>query len=144
VGAAGGASRRRRRDRHDRGVRGPLAPRGAPLGRTRSQHFDDLVVDAFDRLSERLGDQLFGVEVLVEDVPPDEPRDAGGPIPLGRSEPGTRSRAARLVVYRRPIETRARPVRPRADLVHQVVVGLVADLLGMEPEEVDPDALGED
>jgi predicted Zn-dependent protease with MMP-like domain len=140
-----------RRDRHGRGLRGPLAPREVPVGRTRAERFDELVLDAFERVAERWGAELAGVEVLVEDVPPVAADPGGGPgsdpapdatadpVRLGRTEPATRRRAARLIVYRRPIEARARESRDRGDLVHDVVVGLVADLLGLEPEQIDPD-----
>jgi predicted Zn-dependent protease with MMP-like domain len=122
------------------------------VGRTRAERFDELVLDAFERVAERWGAELAGVEVLVEDVPPglgvataeappagDPPDPAAHTLQLGRAEPATRRRAARLVVYRRPIEARAHDSRDRGDLVHHVVVGLVADLLGLEPEQIDPD-----
>ena len=37
---------RRHRDRRGRGLRGALAPASVPLGRSRSQSFDELVLDA--------------------------------------------------------------------------------------------------
>ena len=40
------AARIRRRDRHGRGLRGVLAPPGVPLYRTRTERFDDLVLQA--------------------------------------------------------------------------------------------------
>jgi hypothetical protein len=43
------------------------------------------------------------------------------------------------VVYRRPVETRATSERGRALLVNDVVVEQVAELLGLEPDAVDPD-----
>ena len=63
-------------------------------------------------------------------------------IPLGRIERATRRRAARIVVYRRPVEARARAAQDREDLVRDVVVGLVAELLGLDPDDVDPDGSG--
>jgi predicted Zn-dependent protease with MMP-like domain len=126
---------RTRRDRHGRGLRGALAPQAVPVGRTRAERFDDLVVEAFGQVTERWAVQLAGVEVVVEDVPPSD-----GPVLLGRTEPASRRRAAQLVLYRRPIEARARESLERGDLVHHVVVGLVADLLGLTPEQIDPDA----
>jgi predicted Zn-dependent protease with MMP-like domain len=125
---------RARRDRHGRGLRGPLAPHAIPVARTRAERFDDLVLEAFEQVSERWGVQLRGVEVLVEDVPP-----LDGTVLLGRTEPATRRRASRLVLYRRPIEARAQESLDRGDLVHHVVVGLVAELLGLEPDQIDPD-----
>jgi hypothetical protein len=126
----------RRRDRRGRGLRGVLAPPTVPLRRSRSDAFDDLVVESAVRLQRRWGSQLRAVEFLVEDVPPGE--DGGG-IPLGASRPAAGDRPARIIVYRRPVETRTTGERARATLVHDVVVEQVGELLGLEPETVDPD-----
>ena len=52
-----------------------------------------------------------------------------GEVPLGRLFPRSTD-PARIVVYRRPVETRARTCARRARLVHDVVVEQVAQLLG--------------
>lgn len=149
---------RRRRDRHGRGLRGPLVPPvvrvgtvdvRVPASQTRSERFDELVLDAVEHLEERWGNQLEAVEFAVEDVPPVavlEPYDAdvvldetaGGGVPLGRLLPGGGGRAPRVVVYRRPLEARAVDRGDLADLVHDVVVDQVARLLDLDPDEVDP------
>jgi predicted Zn-dependent protease with MMP-like domain len=123
-----------------------------PIGLSRTERFDDLVADAFAEVATPWGAELAGVQVLVEDIPPDpaDPDAAGaqlpGPgsaaIPLGRIERATRRTAARIVVYRRPVEARARAAQDREDLVRDVVVGLVAELLGLDPDDVDPDGSG--
>jgi predicted Zn-dependent protease with MMP-like domain len=129
----------RRRDRHGRGPRGPLAPSALPAHRTRRQQFDDLVLDAADRLEERWSRELDGVEFAVEDVPPSDPApwEHGG-VPPGRFFPGHAGLPHRIVVYRRPLETRAGDRATLAPLVHEVVVEQVAHLLGLEPGQVDP------
>jgi predicted Zn-dependent protease with MMP-like domain len=157
---------RRRRDRHGRGLRGVLVPQTAtvggrqvrvPLSMTRGERFDDLVLDAVEHLEERWSHELQGVEFAVEDVPPVPPggvdpalepdvvadETAGGAVPLGRLlPPGLdeqgHPRAARVVVYRRPLEARAVDRLDLADLVHDVVVDQVARLLGRDPDELDP------
>ena len=43
-----------------------------------------------------------------------------------------------IVVYRRPVEARARDGEDRADLVFMVVAELVAELLGRDVDEIDP------
>jgi predicted Zn-dependent protease with MMP-like domain len=130
---------RLRRDRRDRGIRGPLLPTGLPGYRTRGQQFDDLVLDAVERLDRRWASQLEGVEFAVEDVPPSDPAPwEHGEVPLGRLFPAEPPLPTRIVVYRRPVETRADDRDDLAHLVHDVVVEQVAHLLGMEPEEVDP------
>jgi len=107
--------------------------------RSRSDQFDDLVLEAVDRLERRWPDELRDVELAVEDVPPVREPVAEAGIPLGRSFASRPGRAARIVIYRRPVESRARDPRTRGLLVHDVVVERVAELLGLPPEVVDPD-----
>ncbi len=118
-----------------------------PLFLTRAERFDDLVRDAISDLERRWANELEGVEFAVEDVPPpgtgfDEgvvaDETAGGPVPLGRLLPGDRQHAPRVVVYRRPLEARASDRGDLAELVHEVVVDQVAQLLGLDPDVVDP------
>ena len=135
---------RRARDRHGRGLRGPLAPPDIPLSRSRSQRFDEVVLEAVEHLEDRWSEQLAGVEFAVVDVPPadaispDGPGQAGDPVPLGRVFPAAEEEPARIVVYRRPIEARASQRAALLDLVHDVVVEQVAALLGLDPDVVDP------
>ncbi len=149
--AAAGAPGRppHRRDRHGRGMRGPIAPPQVPLSVSRSDAFDDLVRDAADRL-ERRWPRLAEVEFAVQEVPPppaaDEPDGPGDVVPLGRLVPagaGGPGSPNRIVIYRRPVEIRAKGREERALLVHEVVVEQVAELLGLAPETVDP-RYGED
>lgn len=129
----------RRRDRRGRGPRGPLMPSTMPAFRTRAERFDDLVLDAVERLERRWTRQLDGTEFAVEDVPPSNPApwEHGG-VPLGRYFPADAGLPARIVVYRRPVESRASDPGDLADLVRDVVVEQVAHLLGRAPEDVDP------
>jgi predicted Zn-dependent protease with MMP-like domain len=131
----------RRRDRRGRGIRGPLLPATLPAHRTRAERFDDLVLDSVERLESRWGAYLDGVEFAVEDVPPSNPApwESGG-VPLGRYFPAQPGLPSRIVVYRRPVESRAVDSDELADLVHEVVVEQVAHLLGRSPDEVDPEA----
>jgi predicted Zn-dependent protease with MMP-like domain len=146
----------RRRERHGRGLRGQLLVQQATVGgravavpaaRSRSARFDDLVRDAISDLEERWHEQLEGVEFAVEDVPPPESgwdegvvadETAGGPVPLGRLLAAAPGSPARVVVYRRPLEARATGRRDLGDLVHEVVVDQVAQLLGLDPDVIDP------
>jgi hypothetical protein len=80
----------------------------------------------------RWAEQLGELQVRVEDVPSAADGTAEGGIALVRAEPGL------LVVYRRPLELRAEDPEDLADLVHEVVVEAVAELLGLDPDEVDP------
>ncbi len=130
--------RSRRRDRRGRGMRGPLSPREVPLARTRAERFDDLVLDAVERLELRWAEELRAVEFAVEDVPSTDPQRPDEPVPLARVLPGPRGGPQRIVVYRWPIESRVADRGELAALVHDLVVEQVAELLGMEPTDVDP------
>jgi predicted Zn-dependent protease with MMP-like domain len=125
-----------------------------PLSRSRAQQFDDLVLDAVEHLERRWSAQLESVEFAVEDVPqvPTTAPEAmvygtevieDGAVPLARLLPSGRDGEGRqtpprIVVYRRPLEARSLDRLDLADLVHDVVVEQVANLLGLDPDEVDP------
>jgi predicted Zn-dependent protease with MMP-like domain len=111
-----------------------------PLIRSRAQRFDDLVLDAVARLERRWATELARVEFAVEEVPPvDAWTRPGDPIPLAEYREEQGEIPARIVVYRRPLEIRAADGGELSSLVHDVVVEGVADMLGLEPETVDPD-----
>ena len=137
----------RRRDRHGRGVRGRPLPPDVPAWRSRSQLFDDLVLDAVQEVTAPWAAELADLEVLVQDVPPplDVSTDglvadgtAGGEVPLARALPGAEGRSPRLVVYRRPLELRAEDVPDLRDLLREVAIDAVAELLGIDPDEIEP------
>lgn len=139
AGPSGAAGPVRRRDRRGRGLRGPLLPSTLPAHRTRAERFGDLVLDSVERLEVRWGKELDGVEFAVEDVPPSNPApwESGG-VPLGRSFPAQPGLPPRIVVYRRPVESRAADADELGELTHEVVAEQVAHLLGRSPDEVDP------
>lgn len=106
---------------------------------SRRQRFDDLVLDSAARLEARVGPRLQEVEFAVEDVPTTEPapweRDG---VPLGRVLPGHGRQAARIVIYRRPVEARAQDQRELSAIIGDVVVEQVAALFGLQPRDLDP------
>ena len=105
---------------------------------SRSVQFDELVLDAATRLETRVGQELGDVEFAVEDVPRGPAPWDHREVPLGRLFPATSARPARIVVYRRPVETRVSDRRDVAALVADIVTEQVAGLLGVSPEELDP------
>lgn len=114
-------------------------PSDLPVFRSRAQAFDDLVLDAVERLERLWASELANVDFLVEDVPPlPLHRDPSETIPFSRLETNPTGRA-RIVVYRRPVEIRTKDPDEMALLVHEAVVEEVANLLGVEPESVDPE-----
>jgi predicted Zn-dependent protease with MMP-like domain len=106
---------------------------------SRREQFDDLVLDAASRLEPQLGARFEEVEFAVEDVPPTDPAPwESSAVPLGRLFPAQGRLPARVVVYRRPIESRAHDARELTVIVQDVVVEQVAALLGVPPGELDP------
>lgn len=105
---------------------------------TRAEAFDDLVVDTAQRFRGVLGRRWTSVEFAVEDVPPSDPARWEDAVPLARMWPAQGPMPARIVVYRRPIESIVRG-GDLVELVHEVMVEQVALLLGVDPDEVDPD-----
>ncbi|MDG3008804.1 metallopeptidase family protein [Rhodococcus sp. D2-41] len=140
--------------RRGRGIRGSLLPLGVPGRRTRSERFDGLVIEAFSEIDRRWHDQLTKLDIAVDDVPriraldPDSvtwPPEvvAEGPVPLSRLVPAGMDRngdptRARVVLFRRPLELRAKHPDELTLLVHDVLVEQVATYLGLDPETIDP------
>ena len=109
-----------------------------PAMATRAEQFDELVLDAAARIEQRLGRPLGDAEFAVEDVPPSDPAPwESSDVPLGRLFAAQGKMPARIVVYRRPVETRSTDSRELAALVNDVVVEQAASLLGVDPRELD-------
>jgi predicted Zn-dependent protease with MMP-like domain len=122
-------------------MRGPaVRPRvpGQPELRTRRERFDDLVLDIVSEIDERWQDRLGLVEYAVEDAPqiPDDWRTET--VPLSSLIRGSGSTPTRLVVFRRPIEHRCETRTDLEAMLLTVIVEQVAELLGIDPEMVDP------
>ena len=140
-------------------MRGPLLPPTVPGWRSRAERFDMAVLEAYEPIERRWQQRLTGLDIAVDEIPRIQPKDpesvqwppevvADGPIPLARliaagvdvrGEP-TR---ARIVLFRKPIERRARDSVDLTDLLHEILVAQVATYLGVEPSVIDPN-MGED
>lgn len=98
------------------------------------------MLDAVERLERHWSRELAPVEFVVEHVPGVPPGvTAEDGIPFSRLEVAKGGRSARIVIYRRPVEIRTKDVSEMAAMVHDTVVEEVANLLGVEPETVDPE-----
>ena len=136
----------RRRDRHGRGLRGPLMPASLPASRTRSEKFEDLVVDSADRLRSLWPDSLATVEYLVEEVPDQLEAliASGAQTPLGKytqaisATADTVAEPPTIAIFRHPVEVLCDTSGQVRELVHEVLIEQVAGLLNISPEIVDP------
>ncbi len=131
-------------------MRGLLVPRELPAHRTRTQDFDEVVLDAYAEIDVLWHDRLTDLDIAVDDVPGILPRDpddvtwpdeveADGPIPLARLVPagidrrGNRTRP-RLILFRRPLQRRA---KTEADLLEEILAILIhqiSNYLGVTEE----------
>lgn len=137
---------RRTRDRRDRGMRGPaVLPRqpGRPERRTQRERFDALVLEIVTEIEARWSDRLGLVEYAVEDTPL-VPDDWEGNVPLASLVRGSGTTATRLVLFRRPIEHRCETRSDLEAMVLTLLVEQVAELLGVDADEVDPRYGGDD
>lgn len=141
------------RDRRGRGLRGPLYPPHIPAARSRAERFDNSVLEALEPIEQRWHDQLAQLDIAVDDVPEIDAVSsddllwgddvvADGNIPLAKLVPAGVDRQglptrARIVLYRRPLEARARSGADLTDLLHEVLVEQVASYLGLDPDTVD-------
>jgi predicted Zn-dependent protease with MMP-like domain len=121
--------------------------RRVPLAASPADRFDRLASEAVEHVEHRWREQLAGVEFAV-DLVPGPIADASGPALDGAIESGGVLLAqivhgkgrtpTHIVLYRKPIELRARSLDDLEDLLHDIVVQVIANFLGLEPDVVDP------
>ena len=113
------------------------------------------MIEALEPIEARWRTELTQLDVAVDDVPevhvgPDESLSwedgvvDDGNVPLARLVPAGVDRRgvptrARIVLYRRPLEARAKDGADLADLVHDVLVEQIASYLGLDPDVIDGD-----
>jgi len=123
-------------------MRGPLARPPVPIARSRREDFEDLVVDAAERIEAHLARErdlvLTDVAFAVEDMPFFPPGEEPDVVPFGRVEDSGDGHGPLVVVYRRTLELRSDDDEELAELVHDAVVEQVAELLGLDVDDVDP------
>lgn len=130
-------------------MRGLLYPTSLPAARSRSERFDALVLEALEPIERRWHHELTQLDVAVDDVPLvqnthpdtvvwDEDVVVDSNVPLARLVPAGVDRKglptrARILLYRRPLEARARDGSDMTDLLRDVLVEQVAAYLGIDP-----------
>ncbi|MFL0238361.1 exonuclease [Mycolicibacterium mucogenicum] len=138
-------------------MRGPLLPPTVPGWRSRAERFDMAVLEAYEPIERRWSNRVSGLDVAVDEIPRISPKDpdaiqwppeviADGPVALARLIPAGvdvrgNSTRARIVLFRKPIERRAKDSVDLADLLHEILVAQVATYLGVEPSVIDPTIL---
>ncbi|CAJ1584845.1 metallopeptidase family protein [[Mycobacterium] wendilense] len=131
-----------------------MLPPSVPGWRSRAERFDMAVLEAYEPIERRWHDRLTTLDIAVDEIPRISPRDpdnvqfppeiiADGPIALARLIPAGvdvrgNSTRARIVVFRKPIERRAKDALDLGDLLHDILVAQVATYLGVEPSVIDP------
>ncbi len=112
------------------------------------------VLEAYEPIEERWRERVAALDVAVDEIPRISPKDpesiqwppeviADGPIALARLIPAGvdvrgDSTRARILLFRRPIERRAKDSEELGDLLHELLVAQVATYLGVEPSVIDP------
>ncbi|MBN9633632.1 metallopeptidase family protein [Mycolicibacterium aubagnense] len=138
-------------------MRGPLLPPTVPGWRSRAERFDMAVLEAYEPIERRWSNRVSGLDVAVDEIPRISPKDpdaiqwppeviADGPVALARLIPAGvdirgNSTRARILLFRKPIERRAKDSVDLADLLHEILVAQVATYLGVEPSVIDPTIL---
>ncbi len=112
------------------------------------------VLESYEPIERRWQDRVSTLDVAVDEIPRIAARDpenvqfppevvADGPIALARLIPagvdirGNATRA-RIVLFRKPIERRAKDSIELTELLHEILVAQVATYLGVEPSVIDP------
>lgn len=104
---------------------------------SRAERFDELVLALVGHLERRWSAVWGSVEFGVEEIPL-IPVDWSDDVPLATLVPAVGDTPARIVVFRRPVERRASGRAETSALVLGLLVERVAELLGREPQEIDP------
>lgn len=112
------------------------------------------VLEAYEPIERRWSSRLSTLDIAVDEIPRISPKDpesvqwppevvADGPIALARLIPAGvdvrgNSTRARIVLFRKPIERRAKDTADLEELLHEILVAQVATHLGVEPSVIDP------
>jgi predicted Zn-dependent protease with MMP-like domain len=122
-------------------MRGPAvvpAVPGRPELPTARERFDDLALCIVTEIEERWQDRLGLVEYAVEDAPQIPEDWTAGTVPLSSLIRGAGAEPTRIVLFRRPIEHRCENRTELEAMVLTIVVEQVAELLGIDADQVDP------
>lgn len=126
------------RNVHGRGMRRPVFGTKIPLYRTPSGNFDSIVASTVVHIKRIKPHLLENVECAVEDVPPSDPLTwEENTVLLSQSFQAGHGIPARIALYRKPIEFRSRDRFELAELIRQEIIRQLANLHGINPEDID-------
>lgn len=113
-----------------------------PGNRSREERFQDLVFESIDEAQTRFPQELIGLEVTIELMPPIDGimhgAALGRGVPVGQAYARTPRNPPIITVFRRPVEDMTDNATDLSDIVNDVVAELVGELLALSPEDVDP------
>lgn len=141
----------KRRERHGRGMRGRLAlphpytGEVVPLAKQvpPPAYFTRCVTDALAQIARQCPAALAAMDVGVEDVPT-LTQGWVERVPLAAAVSATPTKNGQVVVFRRPIERRARTRAGLRILVYRTIVEQLSDATGIALDEIDPSGHRED
>lgn len=121
-------------------MRGELLPQHLPGSRSRSEQFDEWVMESAQRLERLWGERIQDLQIVVQEIPDDLENMTPETLKdlLGSCSTAAPDRPAVITIYRHPVLMAARGLMPVNELVHDVVVEQTAELMGLAPEAVDP------
>lgn len=105
--------------------------------RNRRDRFDDIVRDVAEELDRKLEARGLVVEYAAMDIPTDLGEKWLPEVPLARTVAATKTTPARIIAFRRPIETRASGPASLVELVRAVLASEVSALFAIPLEELD-------
>lgn len=126
-------------------MRGPaflgsdLAPAGVPARRRPYERFDAIALGVMRELWDRFPEALAPIQLGVEEVPMLPQGWSPEAVPLASFAKAQGGQPARVILLRKPIEHRARNRDDLEALIFTVLVEQVAEVMGIEPEEVHPE-----
>ncbi|QPK93792.1 metallopeptidase family protein [Actinomyces sp. zg-332] len=126
------------KDKHGRGLRGLLISPNVPAYNSKQELFESLIILTSLKAQQKWP-QTANIEFCTQNVPPSDPapwetKDAI----LGRTfdQDLKHNLPARIVLYRLPIQSRAKTRKELKTLIEDIICQQLAYILNIEPEEV--------
>ena len=129
---------KKHKDKHGRGLRGLLISPNVPAYTSREAYFDNLIILTSLKIQQKWP-QVSNIEFCTQNVPPSDPApwEKGDAI-LGRAfdQDLKHNLPARIVLYRLPIQSRAKTRKELKALVEDIICQQLSHILNLDPEEI--------